>query len=339
MYKSIFSILLLIGYLNTFAQTPKDNRTTTILFIDEADGYDYLEKSNYFEEKNVLTLSLLLKEKYTNSDTYKAKNDYKNSVKQNILKWKQSDKEKVNAVFSKILPIIREHSPRVISDTLYLIKSNKNIEYGFPFTKNKAIIIPKKIIKSSNLINILIHEMFHIYSSNNLEKRDALYALIGFEKVIDFSLSNELEELRIINPDDNIIDYYKINLLNTSCNERQDYIVLFLSKYPMYDGYKGIISRINILLGYYTIKLIRIVEENEKWKVAIKNEKPELYDKKDAPEYWQKIKFAHNMTETPEETLAEDFGFLIRQKMNKYKPEKFSEKEIIFFKNFEKLLK
>lgn len=323
---------------------------TTIVYLNSQEAYSYLEKTNYFTEQNLLSISLKTKGEINidSNNLEKLQNQYKEYVSRNLLEWKGHNKSYINKRFTEILSHIKTHTPTVLQDTIFLIKSNKKIEFSSPFTKGKAIIIPesKTPYFSSSLLGLdngnfeetLAHELFHIYSSNNSNLRESIYSLIGFEKVNNFQVLEELKEMQIINPDDNLSksEYFKISLKNPNDNnEIQDFIVLILSKHPKYEGYKGLLSRINLIIGYAEIKLARIVNENGNWRVKIKNNKPELYFKNQIPEYWEKIKLTHNITMTPEETLAEDFAILISTKIDKKKLNNLSIIEQQFLRDFE----
>ncbi len=354
MLKFTFAITLAIisgNIFGHFIMVENNNfyqiKETTVIYLNSKQANDYLEKTNYFTEQNLLSISLKTKGQINNDHIKTAQNEYQKYISDNLLEWKGSDKKYINKRFNNLLPYIKKYTNAVLVDTIFLIKSNKNIEFSSPFTKGKAIVIPESDIPSfvTSWLNknffeqTLAHELFHIYSSNNLKHREELYSLIGFEKIKNFYLSNELKKMQIINPDDNISDYFKISLKNPEDNEKQDFIVLILSKYPKYEGYKGLLSRINLLLEYSEIKLARIIKSNNAWSVKIKNGNPELYFKNEIPEYWEKIKLVHNITMTPEETLAEDYAILIATKINKKKLNNISLIGKEFLNNFELILK
>lgn len=314
---------------------------TVIVYLNKEEASNYLIASNYFNEQNRLSVSLKTEEdvQYTDNE-YKEK--YQKYVISNLNNWDGREKKYLNKRFAKIIPYIKKYTNQVLFDTIYLIKSNKKIEFSAPFTKRKAIIIPDKEIPpfvlsgliTKNIEHILIHELFHIFSSNNKEKREVIYNQIGFEKINQIELPNEILKTQIINPDDNISDYYKISLQTDGKN--QDFIMLILSKYPKYEGYKGLISRLNILFGYMEIRLIPIEKENNHWNIK-KNYK--LYKISEVQGFYEKIGYIHNYILSPEEILADDYAKLIELKIHKNDIEELTEKDKLFFNKFEHLLK
>ncbi|MCD4792940.1 MAG: hypothetical protein K8R54_06895 [Bacteroidales bacterium] len=323
------------------------SKETTIIYLNNKEANDYLLTTNYFNEQNKLSVSLKTKGEIEDGNIEYVKNEYQNFVASNLLNWKGNEKKYINNRFKKILPYIKKHTPKILSDTVFLIKSNKKIEFSSPFTKGKAIIIPKSLIPpfamswmiKEPVEHTFIHELFHIYSSNHIAEREKLYTLIGFEKIGNLEIPNNLLQRKIINPDDNISDYYKISLMDSTNNQHQDYIMLILSKYPKYEGHKGIISRLSIIMAYMEIRLAKITNKNNGWSVNKKDNKAELFNISDFPDFYKKIKFAHNYTLSPEEILAEDFAYLISTKMKKSKFDKLSDIEKEFFNNFELALK
>lgn len=78
------------------------------------------------------------------------------------------------------------------------------------YTRDSAIIIPAPQLQGSSkeaLTRVLIHELFHIYSRYNPEKRKALYKRIGFELIDSLELSSFLQKRVLYNPDGVVLNY------------------------------------------------------------------------------------------------------------------------------------
>jgi len=108
------------------------------------------------------------------------------------------------------------------------IINNKEYEEGFPHTRNNIIIIPQNLIFNKNLINVLIHEIVHIYQKIYLEDINFFLNTYNFKKnniklntranpdIDNFIYSNSNNELLYCNYNNNptsIMDviYYPIN--------------------------------------------------------------------------------------------------------------------------------
>jgi hypothetical protein len=73
------------------------------------------------------------------------------------------------------------------------------------YTRNRSIMLPQYRLDIAgverNDFFLLAHELFHILSRENPAQRDALYALLGFERFAKFGYPAELEGRRLSNPD------------------------------------------------------------------------------------------------------------------------------------------
>ena len=108
---------------------------------------------------------------------------------------------------------------------IYIICTNGKNESGAAHCRNMNLIlmpiskildsVPKirKLASGAEWNNTLIHELFHIWSRNNIELKEKLYKLISYNKIPNnIELPDDLKDLKITNPDAPIIDYYiKLN--------------------------------------------------------------------------------------------------------------------------------
>ena len=79
-----------------------------------------------------------------------------------------------------------------------------DIKYGFKelFYEYE---LPKDIniegLDDKGLLELFLHELFHVYSRHNIDKREEMYAVIGYEKCEDLVFPDILKEVTIANPD------------------------------------------------------------------------------------------------------------------------------------------
>ncbi|HET9475729.1 MAG TPA: hypothetical protein VFO82_17640, partial [Steroidobacteraceae bacterium] len=89
---------------------------------------------------------------------------------------------------------------------VYLVKTTGAEEFDSAYTRGRAIVIPQRLASLAvadqrRAFFLLAHELFHVLSRMNPAQREALYSLLGFERVGGFDYPEELEATRLSNPD------------------------------------------------------------------------------------------------------------------------------------------
>jgi len=191
----------------------------------------------------------------------------------------------------------------LMPDTLYLIKI-KGSHYGPGtfYTRGKAIVVPEPAIQNPDRIALrrtLLHELFHIYSRYHPEKKEALYQLIGFEKVADsLSWPPSLSEKVLLNPD-GMDQRFAIQLDET----RQFVIPLLLSEDSCFvEGKTGLFS-------YARLKLVPLNLDEEK-RLAFPAPKRAL-NYLDYPSFLEQISDNTSYIIHPDEIMADNFALLL----------------------------
>jgi hypothetical protein len=257
----------------------------TVVFLNSESAYNYLTKSKFFYKWNdYFDASIRLKKDLSAFSKSENLITYKSFLKKQCLNWGEKDIKKVSKIINDAQVKINSFSNRVLQDTLFLIKTTGEEEFGAFYTNQKAIVIPKAQLKFLKLQSIkrrmeetLIHEFFHIYSRYNIAKREELYSIIGFKKADNLVMPYELEQSRITNPDFYDINY-TITLDDTAKGIKGDYVMLLASKYPKYDGVKNFIGLFSSLLGYLEVQF-HYVDKNGNVEVTKTKIGNEIYNK------------------------------------------------------------
>lgn len=261
------------------------SNSQTIVFLNSENAYNYLVKSEFFNQWNdYFDASIRLKKDLSAFPKSQNLITYKSFLKKQCLDWEKNDIEKVSKIIHYAQVKINSFSKRVLQDTLFLIKTTGREEFGAFYTNQKAIAIPKSQLKLLKLKAIkrqmeetLIHELFHIYSRYNLAKREELYSIVGFKRADNLVMPFELEQSRITNPD--FYDRnYTISIEDTIKGIKRDYVMLLASKYPKYDGVKNFIGLFSSLLGYLEVQF-HYVDRNGNVEVAPSKIGNEIYNK------------------------------------------------------------
>lgn len=132
---------------------------------------------------------------------------YQNALKESVLEFTEKDKRRLNQIFNEIENTLENINPNILSERIQLIKIKPDL-YGESvfYTRDNSIIIPSDMLDEFNksiVKQIMIHEIFHIYSRNEMNgKREELYGLIHFEKIKDELIVPEaIQEKILLNPD------------------------------------------------------------------------------------------------------------------------------------------
>jgi len=118
------------------------------------------------------------------------------------LDWPEESKVKVHEAL-KLLEtgFAQLNLPQVSS--VILIRTTGLEEGDAAYTRGRSIILPDSHVRAETgkLASLLAHELFHVISRSDIEFRDRLYRMIGFEKCPEIILPSELASQRITNPD------------------------------------------------------------------------------------------------------------------------------------------
>ena len=234
--------------------------------------------------------------------------EFLNFISRQTLDWGSFECSNVDSILESILLKIEQY-PLEFPKKISLIKTTGKEEGYAAYCRENAIIIPQTLVNMPyQLKNLLTHELFHIYSKNNLEKRKELYQIVGFFECPELKFPEELSELKITNPDaplNNI--YFK--------NDKANVMPILFSNEP-YSLKKG-----GELFAYLQFRLIRVELKQDCSEPIYKNKKLQLYCVEDFPSYIQKIGMNTDYVIHPEEILAENFVLLINNSRYVRSPE------------------
>jgi hypothetical protein len=123
-------------------------------------------------------------------------------VGRNVLDWTEPEK----AVFVAALDRLKTPFDGLAlpwPKTIYAIKTTGNEEGGALYTRDHALILPKRVLTPTRPVDskLLAHELFHILSRSNPELRERLYQAIGFVKCTDIEFPETLKNRKLTNPD------------------------------------------------------------------------------------------------------------------------------------------
>lgn len=137
---------------------------------------------------------------------------YKKFLQKDVANFTEKEAEYVRKIVNKARQLCDIISPDIFPRPLNFIKTKAG-HYGKSvyYTRENNIIIPYNVLDENRnedtFLEIILHEIFHVYSRLNPDKRTQLYELIGFRKTANIQLPEELDRRLLLNPDGADIEY------------------------------------------------------------------------------------------------------------------------------------
>lgn len=90
----------------------------------------------------------------------------------------------------------------LLPDEVLFIATDRRIDGGFPHTRANAIVFPGGVahLDEAALTGLFWHELYHVLSRHIADRRDEMYALLGYEPCA-FYPGDDLHARRLTNPD------------------------------------------------------------------------------------------------------------------------------------------
>lgn len=165
------------------------------------------EQEHFFEKITPLDMSLQLQKPYLAGISRDSiLQDYRRFLQEDVTHFSSDEVQWLNTIFNDIRTWCNQISPTLFPSAIQLIKTQgRHYGDGVYYTRENSIIIPQNELRLANLEGlreVLVHEVFHIYSRLNPEKRKALYQLIGFQKLNgNLLLPSPIQSRLLLNPD------------------------------------------------------------------------------------------------------------------------------------------
>ena len=237
---------------------------------------------------------------------------YIDFIQDQVLEWSDDDKAKLRKIIQTASAKLASYA-RHIPPEIYLIKTTGRDEGGAPYTRGVSIILPQRSVRqgAKGLERLFYHELFHIISRNNTQLRDELYALIGFQPCGVVSLPDDLMPRRISNPDAPVVEHC---IRVTGVDKPHWVAPVLFSRIPEYDPKVG-----GTFFRYLEMRLMAI--DRKSAKPVLHDGKPVMFRPNEVEGFYEQIGNNTGYILHPEETLANNFVFLITKKKGLANPE------------------
>ena len=241
------------------------------------------------------------------------KKQYFDFIKEQTLDWQEDEKNLLNGVFTEIKNLLKDYKIEV-PEIVYLVKTTGHEEGNSAYCRNLNVIVFAQSmlnIDKEDLSELCLHELFHIYSRNNLDVREKLYNHIGFYKTGKLSIPDNINKNKITNPDAPANNYYFKAEIN---GEKTDVMPLLLATGP-YDETKG-----GEFFNYMRLLFFAVDTGKDECTLHVENEKYAVFPLSRISNYFEKVGKNTEYIIHAEEILADNFVILAKDKKDIQSP-------------------
>jgi len=249
---------------------------------------------------------------------------YLEYLRRDVASFEPEESVFASEIVQEVFNTCQEVAPGIFPDTLVLIKTKGN-HYGNSvyYTRENTIVIPADALASkltSAFKSTMYHELFHVYSRLNPEKRARLYELIGFKHIgLDQLRLPDSLALRVLyNPDG--VDFAQRITLDMGDGTSMDAVPIIVSKHLGFKPGK------RAFFSYVDFSLYQIIQnEQGGWDVQTKPDGfSSTLNMREQPDFFRQIKDNTGYIIHPDEVLADNFSFLMLSKKDPSVTAKFS---------------
>jgi hypothetical protein len=193
-----------------------------------------------------------------------------------------------------------------LPDDILMIKTTGQDEFDAPYTRQNAIIFPESFLQAPDdtLLPVLAHELFHVLSRANPDRKDALYDVIGFQSCKEFTFPESLANIKITNPDAPLTQHS--TEVTAKGETFQALPVLFIED----DVDPSQRKPLGELFGNGTIQF-KLLAVDETCQAVTNGDALALYDVSEVTGFFEKIGRNTEYIIHPEEILADNFSLLL----------------------------
>ncbi len=293
--------LVLTGISPASAQSVPLYGATQVRFASAAESRQLLATRDAF----VAAMSIYDRSARTGRRDAVTETDFVQFAADQALEWQPAEVAKLSlsiAGISELLRTLKLPLPREV----LLVKTTGREEADTPYTRGNAIVMPQPYltVAAAEIDRVIIHEIFHVISRHVPERRNALYAIVGFRDCGPLAWPPELEPRRITNPD--APDSRYCITLERDSDAETFYPVLFAKEESFDPTLPG------TFLERMVFRLLAVMGSGANWSVSRAGVALVLLDPGSVPEYFSAIGRNTRYIIHPEEILADNFILLVR---------------------------
>ncbi len=340
MTKFIFNSFLLLFVLSAFSCKTTQTQQKTVLpqtssfevepnkavvFLDSVAARTaiiYDTHDNFFEDISDLDMAIQAKvEDHEKMSRDELSSYYKKFMQDDVTNFTKEEKVLLTEIFKEIHTFTSTLNNNIFPEKLKLIKSHER-PYGTGtfYTRENCIVIPYGAFKTmdrSAMYNVMLHELFHVYSRLNNEKRLAIYDLIGFKPFDSdvFRMRDSLAKRVLLNPD-GVKKYYIT--LKMDDGQFRDFMPIITAKSWKYTPAKKLFFQYLKFDLYEVQRVLGKAKGMGLTKVKSNGDGTAGFDvNSELPDFFRQIKDNTNYIIHPDEVMADNFMILIQSMKDK----------------------
>ena len=299
-----------------------------IIFLDSINASSAIVSDtieHFFEQINRLDMSIQLKRKLNPSvERASLLEEYKADLKKEVLNFNPDEIIFIQSIFQDIYKECIAISKNIFPSEIKLIKvRGSHYGDGAFYTRENCIIIPQSDLKdpvSLSFRKTMLHELFHIYSRLNTEKKEKLYGLIGFKSTGGkqlLQIDNILKEKIVLNPDG--INYAYSIKLKADDATTFNAIPLIISNEEDFNENK------TAFFAYLQFGLYKIIPPFSKMIKVVSGPTGEsIIDFKKQADFFEQITDNTDYIIHPDELMADNFVILVQSQNDPSELDKLS---------------
>jgi hypothetical protein len=303
----LFLLFLMTGCASQGAQKAATVERPGYRLLSKSEASKWViidEKETFFDKVANLEMSIQMQENREEDSREVVLEDYKKMLQNDLQEFNSEEKEATKKMFDRALELCYMIDPNLKLPEIFLIKTaGKYYGSSVYYTRDNSIIIPTAMLPTDTeadneaFLSTMIHEIFHIYSRYNKDKRDALYQRIGFEKLPKLNLSEFLKKRVLYNPDG--VDLrYSITVKDKKTGREFEAIPAIYSRYKAYN------TSLNAFFGYLTFQLFEVKDRDGVWSVVNKDVG---YSIDEITGFWEQVGRNTQYNIHPDELCADNF--------------------------------
>lgn len=227
--------------------------------------------------------------------------DYLERAAIQVRDWPKEEQGKLKQAFGEIEIFLREKQIKLsLPATIQLIKTAGKEEFGAEgYTRANRIILctgPHQEISS----HLVAHELFHVYSRFNEQKRDNIYAIFGFKKCNRINTAAAMNGMVITNPDCPFTEHY---ITLETKGKPMDMVLQLYSRKAYREDYT--------LGDYANVGLLQVEGGDKDKKPVLKGGNGMVYSLEAIPDLFRQISTNTSYVLHPEEISAEHFAMWV----------------------------
>jgi len=200
-------------------------------------------------------------------------------------------------------------------ETIGLVKTTGAEEGGAAYTRGHVIVFPVSRLKQSKekLRRLLLHELFHVLSRANPQLADRLYGVIGYSKAAPLKFPRQLAARKLTNPD----APFNRHIIEVMHEGKPVTVAPILySRLAKYDEEKG-----GPFFRYLVFRLLVLNPRDYSEAAQDKAGRLTLLEPEQAKGFHEKIGRNTKYIIHPEETMADNFVYMVTDRKGLPNPE------------------